>query len=146
MIYSNCNSSDSTVSADSEVKNIVYFDIDLKSRTPIYEQIYKKTVELIIKGELKENDQMPSVRALSGEISVNPNTITKAYALLEKDGIIYSLSGRGSFVAKVELEKVADFLLADFDKSVMEALESGIAPQILAQRIEILTKKINITK
>lgn len=125
---------------------MVYFEIDLKSRTPIYEQIYKKTVELIIKGELKENDQMPSVRALSGEIAVNPNTITKAYALLEKDGIIYSLSGRGSFVAKVELEKVADFLLADFDKSVTEALESGIDVSLLTERIKILNEKINISE
>ena len=73
VLYSKCNSSDSTANADGEVKFMVFFEIDLKSRTPIYEQIYKKTVELIIKGELKENDHMPSVRALSAEISVNPN-------------------------------------------------------------------------
>lgn len=145
VLYSKCNSSDSTANADGEVKFMVFFEIDLKSRTPIYEQIYKKTVELIIKGELKENDQMPSVRALSAEISVNPNTITKAYALLEKDGIIYSLSGRGSFVAKVELEKVADFLLADFDRCALDALESGISPSILVDRINTLSKKTDIT-
>ncbi len=121
---------------------MVYFDIDLKSRTAIYEQIYKKTVELIIKGQLKENDQMPSVRALSAEISVNPNTIAKAYAMLEKDGIIYSLAGRGSFVAKVCVEKVADFLLADFDRCTIEAIEAGITPEILVQRINDLKAKI----
>ncbi len=121
---------------------MVYFDIDLKSRTAIYEQIYKKTVELIIKGELKENDQMPSVRALSAEISVNPNTIAKAYAMLEKDGIIYSLAGRGSFVAKVSIEKVADFLLVDFDRCAIEALEAGITSDILMQRINALETKI----
>ncbi len=123
---------------------MVYFEIDLKSRTPIYEQIYRKTVEFIIKGELKENDQMPSVRSLSAEISVNPNTITKAYALLEKDGIIYSLSGRGSFVAKVEIDKVADFLLNDFDSCVIDALNSGIDAQMLKKRIDDIAKSDNV--
>lgn len=122
---------------------MVYFEIDLKSRTPIYEQIYRKTVEFIIKGELNENDQMPSVRSLSAEISVNPNTITKAYALLEKDGIIYSLSGRGSFVAKVEIDKVADFLLNDFDSCVIDALNSGIDAQMLKKRIDDIAKSDN---
>ena len=47
------------------------FDLDLQSRTPIYEQLYKKTVELIIKGVLKENEQLPSVRSLAKDLSVN---------------------------------------------------------------------------
>lgn len=55
------------------------FDLDLQSRTPIYEQLYKKTVELIIKGVLKENEQLPSVRSLAKDLSVNPNTVSKAY-------------------------------------------------------------------
>ena len=55
------------------------FDLDLQSRTPIYEQLYKKTIELIIKGVLKENEQLPSVRSLAKEIGVNPNTVAKAY-------------------------------------------------------------------
>ena len=70
------------------------FDLDLQSRTPIYEQLYKKTIELIIKGVLKENDQLPSVRSLAKEIGVNPNTVAKAYQELERNKIIYSVSGR----------------------------------------------------
>lgn len=50
---------------------IYMFDLDLQSRTPIYEQLYKKTIELIIKGVLKENEQLPSVRSLAKEIGVN---------------------------------------------------------------------------
>lgn len=125
---------------------MIYFDIDLKSRTAIYEQIYKKTVELIINGQLKEDDQMPSVRALSSEISVNPNTIAKAYAMLEKDGIIYSLAGRGSFVAKVCVEKIADILLSDFDRCTIEALQAGVASEILVERINTLNNKIKTDK
>ena len=77
------------------------FDLDLQSRTPIYEQLYKKTIELIIKGVLKENEQLPSVRSLAKEIGVNPNTVAKAYQELERNKIIYSVSGRGSFIAKI---------------------------------------------
>ena len=75
------------------------YDIDLQSRVPIYEQLYKKITELILKGELKENDKLPSVRELAKELGVNPNTISKAFQTLEHDKIIYSLAGRGSFVA-----------------------------------------------
>jgi GntR family transcriptional regulator len=112
------------------------FDIDLQSRTPIYEQLYKKVVELIIKGKLKENDQLPSVRNLSKEININPNTVSKAYQELERNKIIYSLSGRGSFVSKVQEEMVKDYILSDFDKCVTEALGSGITKEELITRID----------
>ena len=82
------------------------FDLDLQSRTPIYEQLYKKTIELIIKGVLKENEQLPSVRSLAKEIGVNPNTVAKAYQELERNKIIYSVSGRGSFIVKSVLQRM----------------------------------------
>ena len=72
------------------------FDIDLQSRIPIYEQLYKKIVELIMKKELNSNDKLPSVRELAKELGVNPNTVSKAFQMLERDKIIYSLAGRGS--------------------------------------------------
>ncbi len=112
------------------------FDIDLQSRVPIYEQLYKKTVELIIKGVLKENQQLPSVRSLAKELGVNPNTVSKAYQELERNKIIYSVSGRGSFVAKSGDSSVKDYILADFDEKTIEALKSGITKDELKQRIE----------
>ena len=102
------------------------FDLDLQSRTPIYEQLYKKTIELIIKGVLKENEQLPSVRSLAKEIGVNPNTVAKAYQELERNKIIYSVSGRGSFIAKICDSSVKDYILEDFDHSVYEAVKIGI--------------------
>lgn len=117
------------------------FDIDLMSRTPIYEQLYKKVVELILKGVLNEQDKLPSVRSLATELSVNPNTVAKAYSLLERDGIIYSLAGRGSFVAKPDKLLAQEHILESFDNAVHEALEMGIAPDTLTQRIDSIAKE-----
>lgn len=114
------------------------FDIDLQSRIPIYEQLYKKTVELIIKGVLKENDQLPSVRSLAKELGVNPNTVSKAYQELERNKIIYSVSGRGSFVEKSRDQSVKDYILSDFDEKACEALKIGISKEELKKRIEEL--------
>ncbi|MDE6313445.1 MAG: GntR family transcriptional regulator [Lachnospiraceae bacterium] len=73
--------------------------IDYKDRRPIYEQIIERFQELIVKGVLKPDSQLPSVRNLAMELSINPNTIQKAYAELERQGYLYSVKGRGSFVS-----------------------------------------------
>ena len=72
--------------------------IDYKSRKPIYEQIIENMKHLVVSGVLQRDDQVPSVRQLAQELAINPNTIQKAYAELERQGVIYSLKGRGSFV------------------------------------------------
>lgn len=119
----------------SERVNFMY-DIDLQSRTPIYEQLYKKVSELILKGELNAGDKLPSVRELAKELGVNPNTVSKAFQLLERDKVIYSLAGRGSFVSNAGTETVRETALADFDKAVCEALKAGIPKKELAERID----------
>ena len=75
------------------------FQLDFSDRRPIYEQIKEKFEELIIKGVLKENEKIPSVRELALKLAINPNTIQKAYRELENDGFIYSVKAKGSFVA-----------------------------------------------
>lgn len=74
-------------------------NIDLRSRTPIFEQIIASVEKLVLKGLLQPNEQLPSVRSLATELGINPNTIQKAYAELEGRGVIYSLNARGSFVS-----------------------------------------------
>lgn len=111
------------------------FDIDLMSNTPIYEQLYNKIVELIIKGVLTENSQLPSIRALAKELGVNPNTVVKAYSQLERDEIIYSLTGRGSFVAKVNDDITKKSIFQEFDNVVAKALQTGITKDELISRI-----------
>ena len=114
------------------------FDIDLMSRIPIYEQLYRKVIELILKGVLTEQEKLPSVRSLATELGVNPNTVAKAYSLLERDGIIYSLSGRGSFIAKPDKILAQERVLKDFDTAVSHALEIGIDAETLQQRIQTI--------
>lgn len=75
------------------------FKLDLQSRLPIYEQLKSKLCELVMLGELKPDDQLPSVRSFARELGVNPNTVQKAYQDLERDKIIYSVAGRGSYVS-----------------------------------------------
>lgn len=73
--------------------------IDYQDRRPIYEQIVERFQMLILKGVLEEDEQMPSVRKLAMELSINPNTIQKAYSILEQQGYIYPVKGRGNFVS-----------------------------------------------
>ena len=73
--------------------------IDYKDTRPIYEQIVERFKTLMLKGAMQPDEQMPSVRNLAMELSINPNTIQKAYAELERQGFIYTVKGRGSFVS-----------------------------------------------
>ena len=74
--------------------------LDYKDRRPIYEQVAEKLEELMLLGVLGENEPLPSVRSLAMELSINPNTIQRAYAELERQGYIYTVKGKGSFVAE----------------------------------------------
>ena len=75
--------------------------LDYKDSRPIYEQVADRLKELMILGVLEEDSQMPSVRSLATELSINPNTIQRAYAELERNGFLYSVKGRGSFVGSI---------------------------------------------
>ena len=72
--------------------------LDYKDTSPIYEQVVEKFKLLILKGVLQKDEQMPSVRSLAVELSINPNTIQRAYGELERQGFIYTVKGRGGFV------------------------------------------------
>lgn len=73
--------------------------LDFRDRRPLYEQIKEKMKTLIISGVLKPDERIPSVRELAQSLTVNPNTIQKAYKDLETEGFIYSIRAKGSFVA-----------------------------------------------
>lgn len=77
------------------------FQLDVKSRKSIYEQVIDNLKELIMTGTLASGEKLPSVRELSKTITVNPNTVQKAYRELERQGYIYTTSGVGTFVADV---------------------------------------------
>lgn len=106
------------------------FQLDRKDPRPIYEQIKEKIKELIITGVLEEDDKMPSVRELASTLTINPNTIQKAYRDLELEGYIYSQRAKGSFVApKKEVVKRSDReeILAEFESLVTKMRFLGIS-------------------
>ena len=76
------------------------FQIDSFSRVTVYEEIINQLEHFILTGILVADTQIPSVRNLSVSLSINPNTIQKAYAELDRNGIIYSVPGRGCFITK----------------------------------------------
>ena len=119
------------------------YDIDLHSRVPIYEQLYRKIVELAVKGVLAEGAQLPSVRQLAKDLGVNPNTVSKAYQNLERDGVIYSLAGRGSFIGKIQQADIHSDLLAEFDIAAKNAMQAGVSADDLKSRIDTVQSKIN---
>ncbi len=73
--------------------------LDYRDKRPIYEQVVEKLEKLIMGGALEADSKMPSVRAMGIDLAVNPNTVQRAYNQLEKEGYLYTVSGRGSFVA-----------------------------------------------
>ena len=98
--------------------------VDLRSRIPIYEQIIKKVKELTLAGSFKPDEQIPSIRQLTQHLGINPNTIQKAYAELERQGVIYTLAGRGAFISGetdrlIELKR--EEILKDVEAAVGEA-------------------------
>lgn len=73
--------------------------IDYRDARPIYEQIVDGVETLALRGALPAGSQLPSVRQLAMELSINPNTIQRAYAELERRGVIYAAKGRGNFIS-----------------------------------------------
>lgn len=76
------------------------FQVDTMSRQPVYEQIINQMERFVLSGVLRPGTQLPSVRSLSMELSINPNTIQKAYSELDLRGVIYSVPGIGCFVSE----------------------------------------------
>ena len=73
--------------------------IDYRDSRPIYEQVVDGVEEMIVRGVWGPDTQLPSVRQLASELSINPNTIQRAYGELEKRGVVYSVKGPGNFVS-----------------------------------------------
>ncbi|WP_294409245.1 GntR family transcriptional regulator [uncultured Ruminococcus sp.] len=109
--------------------------LDLTGRAPIYEQICQRISELIATGVLKENDKLPGARTMAKDLGLNPNTVAKAYSRLELNGIIYSVAGKGCFVAKQQ-GSIQKKLLDEFDEKAQAALNAGVSAEQLCKRIE----------
>lgn len=112
--------------------------LNYRDAKPIYEQIRDGLRKLIVTDSLAANDKLPSVRELAASLAINPNTIQRAYHDLESEGYIYTIAGKGSFVA--EHKEVNDArensLFATFDATVEELLYLSVNKGELVERIE----------
>ncbi len=115
------------------------FPIDVRDVRPIYEQIIDNIKEQVIKGVLKPGDQIPSVRQLASMLTVNVNTVTKAYQQLERQKIIETIRGRGTFVADVIIKSIDQKELQDIRKvlksSCMQLHYMGFSKQDVIEEI-----------
>ncbi len=112
--------------------------LDYKDTRPIYEQVVDKLQKLIINGVLEPDSKMPSVRNLAMELSINPNTIQKAYTELERTGFLYTIKGRGNFVTYNEglyLLKKEEYK-EKIEKLLHEAEEIGISREVMLEELK----------
>lgn len=112
--------------------------LDYRDKRPIYEQIVEKMEQLIVSGGLEPLTKMPSVRSLAMELSVNPNTVQRAYAQLEQDGYLYTISGRGSFVTDAGewRESRQGKILQEWQEITLKAKEAGLSQEELAEKLQ----------
>ena len=118
------------------------FTVNFGSRTPVYQQLYDDVVRLTSLGILKSHTKLPPVRTLATELGINPNTVQKAYKMLETDGYIYSTVGRGSFISdklgQNEAEKIE--IKKKLTGVIVEAYKKGITR---GEMIEIIDETIS---
>ena len=118
--------------------------LNYRDSRPIYEQIKDGLKKLIVTGGLAADERLPSVRALATQLSINPNTIQRAYNELEGEGYIYSIPGKGSFVS----DDLADMLLKQREnqrskaRQMLQACrETGLTKEEITQMVEEIYKE-----
>ncbi len=118
--------------------------IQTSSMTPIYEQIMDQIKTLIRKGELKEDTLLPSVRVLSKELKISALTVKKAYDCLEEEGFTVTVHGKGTYVARIHTELLAEEqkkeLERELEQTVQKARRCGISDEEMKALLELLLK------
>lgn len=116
--------------------------LNYRDSKPIYEQIKDGFRKLIISNSLSANEKLPSVRELASSLTINPNTIQRAYRDMESEGYLYTVAGKGTFVA--ERKEIYDVrqkeLLEEFDEVVEELLFLSVGEAELIERMEHLAE------
>lgn len=116
--------------------------LNYRDSKPIYEQIKDGLRKLVISNSLSADEKLPSVRELAAKLAINPNTIQKAYRDLESEGYIYTVTGKGTFVAerKEVLDVRAKELLTEFDEIVEELFFLSVKEKELVERMDNLAE------
>jgi len=114
-------------------------NLDYTSRTPIYEQIVNEIERYVALGILKENSQILSIRELASNLGINPNTVKKAYTILENRNIIMSMSTKGTFIkegASRVKEDTINSYISDIEKIIDKLYKLGLTKEEIIKRIK----------
>ena len=133
---------------------MLYLEVDVRSPVAIYEQIIDNIQRLVREDKLIPGADLPSVRQLASDLEINPNTVARAYSLLEKDGIIETARRRGTRISDSALSRAQLSLAGRIEKAVdrvvRETAHLGIDPddlvQALIRRLETSTHKSSYAK
>lgn len=116
-----------------------------QSSAPIYEQIYTQLKNLILSGELPEDTALPSIRALAKDLRISVITTKRAYEELERDGLIYTLAGKGSFVAARNQELLREERLREIEQHFRAALQlapaCGLTVEALCEMLRVIDEE-----
>lgn len=119
--------------------------IDNKSGMPIYDQIYSQIKAQIIGGDLKEDDALPSIRSLAKDLRISVITTKRAYEELEKEGFIYTVAGKGSFVAPKNVELLREENLKKIEEYMQEirrlAQTCGLSLEDIIEMFHVLEEE-----
>ena len=117
--------------------------LDYRDKRPLYEQVEEKLTELIAKGVLHEDEKLPSVRTLAIELSINPNTVQRAYKELETSGFIYTVQGRGNFVSGSDSWENSKQMqiLKEIEELILQAMKFGVTRDKILEIIDRVCKK-----
>jgi len=114
-------------------------NLDYKSRVPIYEQIVMEIERYVALDILKENDKIPSIRQMAIDLGINPNTVKKAYTILENKGVITSHSTKGTYISnstKKIVDKKIEEGIIEIKNKIIELEKLGIKKEDIIDRIK----------
>jgi GntR family transcriptional regulator len=124
--------------------------IDTSDGTPIYVQIVDQIKRSVAVGRLKPEDPLPSVRQLALDLTINPNTVARAYLELEHEGVIYKRQGQGTYVSAEALEdsrRERNRIVADlFEKAIIEAAHFGMSASEIDEQYRLLVRRYKLEK
>ena len=114
-------------------------NLDYQSRVPIYEQIVKRIKKYVALGILKPEEQIPSIREMAASLGINPNTVKKAYSILEQRGTIVTLSTKGTFIS-IKTDKIVENSvnekIEEIKKIIEEIEKFGISKEEIIKKLQ----------
>lgn len=119
--------------------NILISNMDNR---PIYEQIYSQIKNLILQGKLEEGDALPSMRILAKELRISVITTKRAYEELEKEGFVESFTGKGTFVARKNIELIKEENLKKMEENILTSVELAKISDISLEELQSIVKTI----